>query len=117
MKFRNPWIDPRILQVRPEEAQAYLSHLGWHLAGPAANPNLLLFDPPQDKEEGPTFMVPVRLDQGPAVQWMIDLVTEVALWQDRYAGDVLTDILQHSRGTASNGEPSDASRDAEVAKR
>ena len=35
----------------------------------------------------------------------------------RMIRDVLTDILQHSPGTASNGEPSTLSRDAEVAKR
>ena len=117
MKFRNPWIDPRIVQVRPEDAQAYLARLGWHLAGPGANPNLLLFDPPPDKEDGPTFMVPVRVDQGPALQWMIDLVTELAVWQDRYAGDVLTDILQHAGAAEPNGAAGGKPRDTEVTRK
>ena len=29
MKVRNPWIDPRVLQVRSAAVQAYLVHHGW----------------------------------------------------------------------------------------
>lgn len=114
VKFRNPWIDPRIEQVRPEDAQAYVRNLGWHLVGPGANPNLLLFDPPADKEQAPTFLVPERVDQGAGLQWMIDLVAELALWQNRYAGDVLTDILRHTDDGKANGAGSNAIREAEV---
>src|SRR5205085_10031601 len=38
MKFRNPWIDPRIVQARPESARAYLLCHGWKSPGPAVKP-------------------------------------------------------------------------------
>jgi hypothetical protein len=43
MKFRNPWIDPRITEARPDDAQAYLTGRGWKLVGPAADPSLLRY--------------------------------------------------------------------------
>lgn len=107
MKFRDPWIDPRIMKVRPADAQAYLVRRGWKSLGPAeANPNLLLFDAPDEGDDSPLVQVPQRVDKGPEVQWMIDVVTELARYEDRYAGDVLTDILEeaaHGQTPASNG--------------
>jgi hypothetical protein len=102
VKFRDPWIDPRIMKVRPADAQAYLVSRGWKQLGPAeANPNLLLFDAPEENEEAPLVQVPQRVEKGPEVQWMIDVVTELARYEDRYAGDVLTDILgEATRGPA-----------------
>src|SRR5262249_11997340 len=107
MKFRNPWIDPRILQVRPSDAEAYLRQRGWKFLGPAEdNPALLLFDGPGEGDTNPLVLVPLRTDQGPGIQRMVDLVTEVALFEDRYAGDVLTEILQQpaqDQASAPNG--------------
>ena len=42
MKFRNPWIDPRVAQVRSSAAQAYLRAHGWQPLS-AEQPNLLSF--------------------------------------------------------------------------
>jgi hypothetical protein len=103
MKFRNPWIDPRIVQVRPEDAQAYLTRHGWKLVGPASNPDLLRYEV-EANESTPTLFVPVRVDSGPALQWMIDLVADLAHFEDRWAVDVLHDILQHpADSVAANG--------------
>lgn len=44
MKFRNPWIDPRILQVRPEAVRAYLLTHGWEYLGPAVMPDMLMLN-------------------------------------------------------------------------
>jgi hypothetical protein len=97
MKFRNPWIDPRILQVRSSAAQAYLRQHGWNLLGPAEdNPDLLLFDGPGEGDANPIALVPRSTDQGPDLQRLIDLLTELARFEGRYAGDVLTDILRES---------------------
>jgi hypothetical protein len=115
MKLKNPWIDPRVALVKSADAQAYLARLGWHLAGPGANPSLLLYDPPPDCEDAPTFMVPLHDDQGPSLQWMIDLVGELAVYQHRYAGDVLTDILAQTASARTNGIGPDPQRDAEAA--
>jgi|SRR5208283_4140671 len=92
MKFRNPWIDPRIAQVRPENVQAYLTGHGWKLVGPASNPNLLRYEV-EGKLDAPTLFVPIQVDEGPALQWMIDLVADLARHEDRWAVDVVSDIL------------------------
>ena len=93
MKFRNPWIDPRILKVRPADAQAYLLCRGWEFLGPSQNPDLLLFAWP-GREDSPTLHLPIRMGEGAEVQRMIELVGAVALFENRFAGDVLTEILQ-----------------------
>jgi hypothetical protein len=95
MKFRDPWIDPRIALVRPEGARGYLLRHGWRLLGPATNPLLELFEGPGEGEEAPTVLVPLQVDDGPLLQRMIDLVGDLARWEDRWAVDVLTDILRH----------------------
>jgi hypothetical protein len=35
MKFRNPWIDPRITELRPEAVEEYLFARGWKRVGPS----------------------------------------------------------------------------------
>jgi hypothetical protein len=103
MKFRNAWIDPRIVQVRPEDAQAYLVRHGWQLVGPATNPELLRYEMAGD-ETAPTMFVPVRVDSGAALQWMIELVADLAHFEDRWAVAVLDDILrQPAEAAAANG--------------
>jgi hypothetical protein len=115
MKFRNPWVDPRILQVRPADAEAYLLRRGWKPLGPtAANPDLLLFDGPGEGEGNPILSVPVLMDQGPDFQRMIDLVTELALFENRYAGDVLNDILQQA-ACGQPASPNGADQTSDVA--
>jgi hypothetical protein len=104
MKLRNPWIDPRVLRVRPEEARAYLDRKGWKLVGPAENPALLLFDPPEGNGDHPGVLLPLRAEQGPEVQWLIDLITDLARFEDRYAGDVISEILAGT-GKEYNGVP------------
>jgi hypothetical protein len=95
MKLRDPWVDPRILQVTSADAQRYLLRRGWKSLGPAeSNVEMLLFDGPSEEEGNPLIGIPVRTEQGPEVQRLIEAVTEIARFEDRYAGDVLSDILQ-----------------------
>jgi hypothetical protein len=54
MKFRDPWIDPRITQLVPAEAKAYLESRGWKSLGPASNPILEMFERPGDREDPPS---------------------------------------------------------------
>lgn len=103
MKFRNPWIDPRIVEVRPEAAQAYLLAHGWQPLGPSTNPVLLMFDGPGDGEDVPTVLAPVKVDEGPMLQRMIELVADLARFEGRWAVDVLRDILQQPAQAAANG--------------
>jgi hypothetical protein len=105
MKFRNHWIDPRIIQVRPENAQAYLTRRGWRLVGPASDPSLLRYEIEGD-ESAPTLFVPIRVDSGPGVQWMIELVADLARFENRWAVDVLQDMLREpTDSAAANGPP------------
>ena len=94
MRFRNPWIDPRILEVRPEAVQAYLLCHGWQYLGPAAVPDMLMFDTPQPRRDKANLLLPLRLDDGAYLQRLVDLVGDVALHEDRWAVDVLSDMLR-----------------------
>jgi hypothetical protein len=92
MTFRNPWIDPRVAQVRSAAAQAYLRLHGWNPL-PPDQPHLLLFEGPPGGEDSLTEQVPL-LEQGrDYTQRVIELITDLALAEDRYAVDVLNDIL------------------------
>ncbi len=94
MKFHNPWIDPRIVQMTPEAAQAYLESHGWKLIGPAANPLFFMYDGPGVGENIPSVLVPLKLDDGPLLGRMVEFVAEVAKFENRWAVQVLTDMLR-----------------------
>jgi hypothetical protein len=104
MKFRNPWIDPRILQVPPQAVQAYLLGHGWEYLGPADLPDLLMFDTPQPRGDKPNVLLPLKLEHGDQVQRMIELVADVALHENRWAVDVLNDMFRQAvEAVPSNG--------------
>jgi hypothetical protein len=99
MKFRNPWVDPRVEQVRPEAVEAYLDRNGWKRVGPASNPHLLRYEM-EGREDAPTLFVPLRIDEGPGLQWLIELVGDLARFEDRWAVEVLGEILAPGTGGA-----------------
>jgi len=105
MKFRNPWIDPRITQRRPEAVEAYLLARGWKRVGPAVNPALVLFEGPGTGEEPTTVLLPRQVTDGASRQWMIDVVADLARQEDRWAGDVLSDLLQRRPASAPANGP------------
>lgn len=105
VQFHNRWIDPRITQVRPEAAEAYLLRRGWKRLGPAINPLMLRFEAPGGGKDAPTVFLPLRIDEGSLLQRMIDLVADLSRFEDRWAVDVLSDILHQS----SESVPSDGS--------
>jgi hypothetical protein len=102
MTFRNPWIDPRIVRLRPENARSYLVQRGWKEIGPASDPHLLRYEQ-EGNEEAATLFLPIRADDGPGLQWMIEFVADVAKYEDRWAVDVLGDMLRADDGRAENG--------------
>jgi hypothetical protein len=109
VNFRNPWIDPRIERVRLDGLRSYLEHHGWQSLGPASNPALLRYERVAEAEVGPTLFVPVQLDRGPALQWVIEMVGELALYEKRWAVEVLQDILTEVENTDRvNGTPTAA---------
>jgi hypothetical protein len=103
MKFHNPWTDPRIVHLRPAEARAYLVRHGWKSLGPASNPVLEMFEGPGEGEDTQAVLVPLAVDQGPMLQRMIDLVGDLARFEDRWAVDVLSEMLQSTVEAPVNG--------------
>lgn len=100
MDLRNPWIDPRIVRLRPEDVQAYLSRRGWRCVGPATDPNLLRYERVGETSDAPTLFVPVQAaDRGPFLDVMIELVADLACQEDRWAVEVLHDMLESREST------------------
>jgi hypothetical protein len=103
VKFRNPWIDPRIERLGPADAKDYLARHGCKSLGPASNPILEMFEGPGEGEDMEAVLVPLKVDQGPMLQRMIDLVSELARFEDGWAVEVLDEMLQPSSGAPVNG--------------
>jgi hypothetical protein len=99
MKFRNPWIDPRVAEVRSEAAQAYLVQHGWTPL-PASQPYLLPFAGPKAGKNPPIVTVPLRERARDYSQRVIELVTDLALAEGRYAVEVLNELLEEQLDTS-----------------
>jgi hypothetical protein len=111
------WIDPRLYHVKAADLQAYLLHKGW-VPVPPDRPGFLVFQEPTTGETGPLYQF-VPLDEGwegyPAQEY--ELIAALALIEDRFAGDVLTDILKHSAAGASSANGPAVPATAEPASR
>jgi hypothetical protein len=101
---RRRWLDPRLYQVRVGNIVAYLRSKGWKPA-PPDRPHTLAFQEPIVPEGDPLYQWIPEHDQGrdfPARVY--ELLAALAEIEDRYAGDVLTDILrQPADGIPANG--------------
>jgi hypothetical protein len=99
MTFRNPWIDPRVVQVRSAAAQTYLRQHGWK-ALPPEQPNFVPFEGPPGDDDSPVVRVPMLEQARDYSQRVIEMITNLALAEGRYAVDVLNDILQQATAEA-----------------
>jgi hypothetical protein len=95
MQLRNPWIDPRVLEIKSADARRYLLRRGWKLLSAESEP-LLDFEGPPNKGEATVVSLPTKEQARDYPQRIIELLTDVALAEDRYAGDLLNDILQQA---------------------
>jgi len=91
MPFHNPWIDPRITQIRSAEAQIYLKRHGWQ-SMPSDREALLAFERPG--EEAPVVRLPLLEEASDYTQRMIELISGIAQSEKRYAVEVLNEMLQ-----------------------
>ncbi len=98
------WMDPRIHAVRVANVQAYLVHHGWKQV-PPDRPHVLVFQEPIEDKEGPLYQwIPDSEQRRDYTQCIYELIAAIAEIEDRYAGDVLTDILrQPADGVSTNG--------------
>jgi hypothetical protein len=110
MTPRNPRIDPRVSRVRPAGAEAYLLRRGWVLSDTTAN--FQEFEHPKG-EDGPLVRVPLREQGRDYAQRITELITDVALVENRYAVEVLDEMLG---GVAVNGAASPSASDDRVAR-
>jgi hypothetical protein len=109
----NPWIDPRVGEVQPEQARAYMLAHGWE-PKPFPRPELWLFEGPPDDDGRPIrLFVPSERKGTDYLECIARLITTLAVIEDRYAVAVLTDML-----APANGQPpadgADRSCDAPV---
>jgi hypothetical protein len=104
MKFRNPWIDPRILNLKPSEAEWYLANHGWRQIKPFTS-RMVSFERRIDgsDSDGHVVHVPQHQDDIDYPQRMIDLVAALAFAEDRWAVEVLSEILEARNSPAANG--------------
>lgn len=118
MKFRNPWIDPRIVRVRLEDVQAYLTRHGWTCVGPATDSSLLRYERVEENEDAPTLFVPERIaEKGASLERLIELIGDLARFEDRWAGEVLSDMLQSATVEAGSANGTTLSTRTEPATR
>jgi hypothetical protein len=111
------WVDPRLYTVRPADLQAYLLHRGWKPV-PPDRPGFLVFQEPVTGEAGPLYQfVPLDAEWEGYPAQVYELIAALAQIEDRYAGDVLTDILHlrapepdTSNGPTLPAQPEPASR-------
>lgn len=107
------WIDPRVAQVTVDAVRSYLSQHGWTLQ-PFPGSELLVFGGPVDEEGEPIELVLPSSERMRDYRMRVeDLIGSLGALEDRYAGDVLNDILQAgaatlapTNGTATSVTPS-----------
>jgi hypothetical protein len=83
----NPWIDPRIEKVRLAQLERYLRKQGWRESDRKLTP-LRAF---RDAQDNGVFLP--GTDDEEFSRYAIDAVASLARAENRYAGDVLTDLL------------------------
>jgi hypothetical protein len=102
-----PWIDPRVRQVRPEQAKAYLLARGWT---PATDnrPYVWAFEPPSNARPSRSGVISLALvpnfePNEEYYDFVFRLITVVAVSENRLAADVLTDMLAPTPAAPANG--------------
>jgi hypothetical protein len=88
------WVDPRIQSVRVEDVRSYLMKRGW-TNKPYARPELLAFEgPPDDSGKRSVQVLPSSEQASDYLARLVELITALSVMEDRYAFEVLNDILQ-----------------------
>ncbi len=91
---KNPWIDPRVEHLRMFQVETYLRDHGWRRSQNEVTP-LRAF---RDSQLNGVFL-PGK-DDDHFLRFAIDAVECLARAEDRYAGDVLTDLLAQAPDNA-----------------
>jgi hypothetical protein len=89
MNLYYPWIDPRVNQIRFEHLTKYLKKQGWSEES-CEEDHFCSFRHPTKKS---VVLVPTAEPMDDDLQCIVDAVTQIAKIEDRFAGDVLNDLL------------------------
>ena len=102
-ELRNRWIDPRLSSVRVAGIRNYLLGKKWQEVSPDRS-GCLVFQEPDCAPNEPLYQFVPEFEQDRAYPALIhELIAALASIEDRYAGDVLTDILRCQAPAAANG--------------
>jgi hypothetical protein len=94
MSAMGRWVDPRIQSVRVADVKHYLLRHHWKIK-PYPRPELLVFEGPLDDNGQPIIQVlPSEEHFVDYQQRLLELISSLAVIEDRYAVDVLNDILR-----------------------
>ena len=97
------WLDPRLPTVRVRDLRDYLQSKGWEIV-PTDRPRELVFREPGVGEEDPLYQwIPASEKDRDFVQRIYEVVAAIAEVEDRYAGDILSDILRQPTVSGTNG--------------
>jgi hypothetical protein len=88
---KNPWIDPRVEQLRMAQIENYLHSHGWARSKLREITRMRAF---RDAELHGVFLPGIEDEE--FLRYAIDAVECLARAEERYAGDVLTDLLSQS---------------------
>lgn len=104
LEIHRRWLDPRLGQVRVADVVAYLRGKGWQSV-PTDRSGDLVFAEPAGSSDGPLYQwVPEDEKRRDFAARMYELIAALAEVEDRWAGDVLSDILRLRNGlTPANG--------------
>lgn len=96
------WIDPRVQQVKIADMQRYLLSHGWKRQ-PHPRTQAIFFEGPLDDFGKPIIqMLPASEEMVDCRQRIIEVITALAVIEDRSAISVLEDVLRQSRGAAAS---------------
>ncbi|MHB1571941.1 MAG: hypothetical protein ACYC0H_22420, partial [Solirubrobacteraceae bacterium] len=99
------WMDPRVSSVRVAQIQAYLLRKGWKQV-PSDRPHVLVFEEPKKHDDESFYQfVPDTEQRRDYPRRIFELLAVLAESENRYAGDVLSDILQHTGDAAFTNGP------------
>jgi hypothetical protein len=89
MHYYAPWVDPRVKLIRSKQMIAYLRRQQWIEEG-LVRKHFLCFRHPTKKS---AVFLPTLEDGDDYGLCIFEAVTELSRIEDRFAGDVLTDLL------------------------
>jgi hypothetical protein len=95
------WVDPRICQVRVADLRGYLLAHGWQVH-PQPRPEMIFFEKAEEADSG-RITVPSSEEFSDYLQRITEAVTSLAGSEQRYAVEVLDDILGDAAGGRRTG--------------